>query len=120
MAPIIESIEIARAPEDVYAYIDDLATHGEWQQQITSVRVETDGPTRVGSRVVEKRRIGGREQEIAYEVTEHEPPRVFAFRGTGGPVPRRRPSHGRAGRRRHSLPRLARSGLHRSRHREAA
>jgi hypothetical protein len=30
MAPIVESIEIARTPEDVYAYIDQPERHGEW------------------------------------------------------------------------------------------
>ena len=29
--------------------------------------------------------MGSREMEVAYEVTQHEPPRGFAFRGTGGP-----------------------------------
>ena len=86
MAPIIHSIEIARRPEEVFAYIDDLERHGEWQAQITNTRVDTEGPTRVGTQVVERRRMGRREQEVAYEITEHEPPRVFAFRGTGGPI----------------------------------
>ena len=48
MAPIVESIEINRSPEDVFAYVDDLGKHGEWQEQIVSTHVETDGPTRVG------------------------------------------------------------------------
>ena len=30
--------------------------------------------------------MGKREQEITYEVTEHDPPRTFAFRGIDGPV----------------------------------
>lgn len=86
MAPIRESVEIARRPEDVFAYIDDLARHGEWQEQIVKIRVETEGPTRVGTHVTETRRAGGREMELGYEVTEHDQPRSFAFRGTNGPV----------------------------------
>ena len=86
MTAIKESIEISRRPEDVFAYIDDLARHGEWQESIVSSHVDTDGPTRVGSRATEERRMGSREQEITYEVTEHDPPRTFAFRGTDGPV----------------------------------
>jgi carbon monoxide dehydrogenase subunit G len=85
MAPITHSIEIARRPEDVFAYLDDLARHGEWQEQIVSVRVDP-GPTHVGTQAVERRRMGRREQEVTYEITEHEPPRGFAFRGTGGPI----------------------------------
>ena len=86
MTAIKESIEISRRPEDVFAYIDDLARHGEWQESIVSSHVGTDGPTRVGSRATEVRRMGSREQTMTYEVTEHDPPRVFAFRGTDGPV----------------------------------
>ena len=86
MAPIRAAIEIARRPEDVFAYIDDLARHGEWQSQIVSVHVETEPPTRVGSRATETRRVGRREQTSTYEVTEHDPPRSFGFRGVDGPV----------------------------------
>jgi uncharacterized membrane protein len=83
---IRESIEISRSPEDVFAYIDDLATHGEWQEQVVSAKVAPDGPTKVGTRSTEVRRIGGREQEMTYEVTEHSPPQVFAFRGVDGSI----------------------------------
>ncbi len=86
MAPITASIEIARRPEEVFAYLDDLERHGEWQAQIVSAERQGDGPTRVGSRSSEKRRIGGREQSMSYEVTEHDPPRTFAFHGLDGPV----------------------------------
>src|SRR5438093_13624559 len=86
MAPIVESIEIARRAEDVFAYIDDLARHGEWQGQIESVEVETDGRTRVGSRAREKRRVPGGAREFTYEIVEHDPPRKAAFRGLDGPV----------------------------------
>jgi uncharacterized protein YndB with AHSA1/START domain len=86
MASIVESIEIDRSPEDVFAYLEDLSRHGEWQPAIVGVEVHTPGPTRVGTRATEVRRIGGREQQMTYEVTEHEPPRRFAFRGLDGPI----------------------------------
>jgi uncharacterized membrane protein len=86
MATIVESIEIDRRPEDVFAYIDDLGLHGEWQEQIVSVRVETSGPTRVGTRAIEKRKLPGGTREITYEITEHDPPRRASFRGVNGPV----------------------------------
>lgn len=86
MAPIRETIEIARRPEEVFVYLDDLARHGEWQEQVVSVRMLTDGPTRVGSRASEVRRVGGREQTVTYEVTEHDPPQRFGFRGVDGPI----------------------------------
>jgi uncharacterized membrane protein len=83
---IRESIEISRSPEDVFAYIDDLATHGEWQEQVVSAKVDGDGPTRIGTRAIETRKVGGREQQMTYEVTEHRPPQVFAFRGVDGSI----------------------------------
>jgi uncharacterized membrane protein len=87
VAPIRESIEIARRPEDVFAYLDDMERHGEWQPEIVTARVVTDGPTKVGTRVTETRRVvGGREQTMTYEITEHSPPRSFAFHGIDGPI----------------------------------
>jgi uncharacterized membrane protein len=86
MAPIRESVEIDRPPQDVFAYIDDLSRHGEWQEQIVSVRVETEGPTRVGTRATDTRRVPGGPREITYEITEHDPPRKASFRGVNGPV----------------------------------
>ena len=86
MAPITASIEITRSPSDVFAYLDDLSRHGEWQEQIVSAEPLGDGPTRVGTRSTEQRRMGRRVQEVTYEVTEHDPPRAVAFRGVDGPV----------------------------------
>jgi uncharacterized membrane protein len=86
MAPFVDSIEINRRPEDVFAYFDQLGKHGEWQDQIVSVHVETDGPTRVGTRATDKRRLPGGTRDITYEVTEHDPPRKSSFRGVNGPI----------------------------------
>ena len=47
---ITETIEINRPPQDVFAYLDDLARHREWQEQIVEVEVDTEGPVGVGTR----------------------------------------------------------------------
>jgi uncharacterized membrane protein len=86
MAPITASIEIGRSPEGVFAYLDDLSRHGEWQAQIREVQVLTDGPTRVGTQVREKRQVPGGARDITYEITAHDPPRSVSFRGVDGPV----------------------------------
>jgi uncharacterized membrane protein len=83
---IVESIEIARTPEEVFAYLDRLDRHGEWQEAILAVSVSPEGPTRVGTRATERRRVPGGPREITYEITEHEPPRRVSFRGVDGPV----------------------------------
>ena len=83
---ITHTIEIDRTPEDVFAYLDRFDRHGEWQDQIVSARIETEGLVRVGTRVKEIRKIGGREQDTSFEVTEYEPPSKSSFRGVTGPV----------------------------------
>jgi uncharacterized membrane protein len=86
VATIVHSVEIARRPEEVFAYLDDLDRHGEWQSEIVSSKRETDGPTRVGTRATDVRRVPGRTQSVTYEITEHDPPRKVAFRGVNGPI----------------------------------
>jgi uncharacterized membrane protein len=86
MAPISESIEIDRRPEDVFVYLDDVKRHGEWQEQIVDVQRQDDGPLGVGSRVKETRRVPGGDRSMTYEVTEHDPPRRSSFRVLDGPV----------------------------------
>ena len=86
MTKIVHSIEIAKSPQEVFAYIDQLERHGEWQGSIVSVTRDTDGPTRVGSRATDVRKTPGGNQSVTYEITEHDPPRRAAFRGTNGPV----------------------------------
>jgi uncharacterized membrane protein len=83
---IKHSVEINRPAAEVFAYLDQLERHREWQSSIVSTRVETDGPTRVGTRVAERRRVPGGARDVPYEITEHEPPRKSSFHGTAGPV----------------------------------
>jgi uncharacterized protein YndB with AHSA1/START domain len=86
MAPIVESIEIARRPEEVFAYVTQFDKHPDWQPGLVSSTVEGGGPIRAGSRVVEVRRVPGREVAYTGEITRLEPPRTFSFQGLTGPV----------------------------------
>ena len=79
-------IDINRPAEEVFAYLDQVDRHNEWQGALVSTTVETDGPIRVGTRVVERRNLPGGRRDIPYEITEHDPPRKTSFRGTAGPV----------------------------------
>jgi len=83
---IKHSVEISRPPDEVFAYLDQLDRHGEWQGAIQAVTVETDGPTRVGSRATETRKVPGGARQITYEISEHDPPWKVSFRGVNGPV----------------------------------
>ena len=80
------SVEINRPAEEVFAYLDQLERHTEWQRTLVSAKIQTEGPTRVGTRVVERRKAPGGVRTIPYEITEHEPPYKASFRGTAGPV----------------------------------
>ena len=44
MAPISESVEINRRPEEVFAYLDEVERHSEWQEQIVDVQPQGDEP----------------------------------------------------------------------------
>ena len=81
---IKHSIEINRPAEEVFAYLDQVDRHNEWQGQLVSTAIETDGPVRVGTRVVERRNVPGGARDFPYEITEHDRARKVSFRGTGG------------------------------------
>jgi uncharacterized membrane protein len=81
---IRHSIEINRPAEEVFAYLDQVDRHNEWQGSLASTTVETDGPIRVGTLVVERRKVPGGARDFPYAITEHDPPRGVSFRGTAG------------------------------------
>lgn len=85
MPPIISTIDIARAPEEVFAYVTDPATMNEWQRGVTSGRMDR-APTVVGARCLTTRKIGGATREVVAEITEYDPPRRWADRGIAGPI----------------------------------
>jgi uncharacterized protein YndB with AHSA1/START domain len=86
MSAIKETVEIARRPEDVYAYMADPAHMGEWQESLVSVRPTDDLPPHVGSRSVVTRRINKREFTMTNQIDEMDPPRSFKAHGIDGPV----------------------------------
>jgi uncharacterized protein YndB with AHSA1/START domain len=86
VAPIVTEVQIARPPEEVFAYVTDPSHFTEWQQGVTSGRIEGDEPTHVGSRCITTRRIGGSERTVTTEITELTPPRTWADHGLDGPI----------------------------------
>jgi uncharacterized protein YndB with AHSA1/START domain len=91
MPPIVSSFEIARPPDEVYAYVTDPSRFSEWQNDVLRVRIEGGRPPGVGTRFTTIRRIGRVEQTTTQEITEVTPPRSWAARGVDGPF---RPSAG--------------------------
>ena len=86
MAPIVASVEIARRPEDVFAYITDPSHLPEWQDSVVRVKTEAGAPTGGGSRSVVTRRVGPREIDMTTDLVDLNPPRSWRVRGVDGPV----------------------------------
>lgn len=86
LAPIVSSIEIARPPAEVFAYVTDPARLAEWQKSVVSTRVEGTGPPSVGTRASVTRRIGPIERAMTAELAELTPSSSWAVRGVDGPV----------------------------------
>jgi carbon monoxide dehydrogenase subunit G len=74
------TIEIARAPEDVFAYLTDVSNLPAWQAGVRSATLRN-------GRVEESRSLLGRELRTTLEIVEQEEPRLFTLRALDSPVP---------------------------------
>jgi uncharacterized protein YndB with AHSA1/START domain len=83
---VVESIEIARRPEDVFAYVSQVDRHPEWQDNLVSSEWQSEGPPQAGMRIVQVRRLPGGRRRFTLELTEYDPPRRMAIRGLDGPM----------------------------------
>lgn len=86
MSPIVTQIEIARSPQDVFAYATDPAHFSEWQDDVVAAGTVTDGPLGVGSRFTTTRRIGRTNRTMTQEVRASNAPTRWAARGVDGPL----------------------------------
>ena len=86
MTAIVETVEIARSPDDVFAYLSDLGRHHEWQSALVNTEVVTEGPTRLGSRAKDTRKVPMGKQTFTYEITEFDPPKRTSFKMMDGPI----------------------------------
>jgi uncharacterized protein YndB with AHSA1/START domain len=84
MPPMVSSIEIARPPEEVFAYATDPSRFAEWQNDV--VRIQGGHPPSVGSRFTTTRRIGRVEYRLTQEITELSAPRRWAASSVDGPL----------------------------------
>ena len=74
------TIEIARPPAAVYAYLTDVGNLPAWQSGVRTAELR-DG------RIEETRSLLGRELHTALEIVEQEEPRLFTLRALNSPVP---------------------------------
>jgi len=80
------SIEINCIPAEVFAYVEQLEKHSEWQEAIITAHKEPPGPTKLGTRNTEMRLVPGGPREIVSEIIEYNPPVHIAARGLNGPI----------------------------------
>jgi uncharacterized protein YndB with AHSA1/START domain len=80
------TLDVARPPSEVFAYVSDPRNLREWQG---TARVEqlTEGAVGVGTRFRETHERMGRRLESVTEVTAYEPDSRFAIRVVEGPLP---------------------------------
>ena len=81
MAPITCTAEVARRPDEVFAYTTHPSRFGEWQPNVIGGHMDGAGPHGVGARCLTTRRIGFAEREITSEVTHVDPPWRWGVRG---------------------------------------
>ena len=86
MSPMVSTIEVARAPAEVFSYATDPTRFAEWQRDVVSVHADAPGTPEVGSRFSTTRRIGGVDRTMTQEVTQLDAPRSWAVRGVDGPI----------------------------------
>lgn len=73
------TVEIARTPEDVFAYLTDVTNLTAWQSGVRAAAV-------AAGRVVETRSFLGREFRTTLEILAEEPTRLFTLKALDGPV----------------------------------
>ena len=81
------TIEVARKPEDVFAYLTNVSNLPAWQSGVHTAQIEDAGAPRIGARIRESRHMLGRELNMTLEITEYDAPRVFSLRALESPVP---------------------------------
>jgi len=79
------TVEIARTPEEVFAYLTDVSNLPHWQSGVHAATLE--GPPAAGALIHESRHMLGRELHTSLEIEEYEPPRLFTLRALSSPVP---------------------------------
>jgi uncharacterized protein YndB with AHSA1/START domain len=86
MAPITTTTEVARPPDEVFAYATDPTRFVEWQRNVVGGHMDTQGPINVGTRCLTTRHIGFAERAVISEVTHIDPPQTWGVRGIDGPI----------------------------------
>ena len=79
--PLEFTIDVNARPDEVFAYVADVAHHGDWANPKAGLQVEplSGGTTEVGSKYRSSQKFLGKDTGAEITVTRYEPSRVFAF-----------------------------------------
>lgn len=89
MFDLTESIDIARSPADVFAFLTDPARRSEWDRSVVSETLVSPPPVAVGSRIRTRMRVMGRELEFEWRVRAFDAPTTMAAESDSGTMPTR-------------------------------
>jgi uncharacterized protein YndB with AHSA1/START domain len=84
MPTIVRHIRIAASPEHVWRVLVDVQGQPRWMRDLRSVRMLSEGPLAVGTRMIGEVHMFGLTQADPVEVTALEPPRRYAVAHQGG------------------------------------
>jgi carbon monoxide dehydrogenase subunit G len=79
------AVEIARPPDEVFAFVSDARNRPSWDDSVDSEELTSPQPIGVGSTARTRMRSMGRDYEIDWEIVEHEPPTRQRIESTSGP-----------------------------------
>ncbi len=79
------SVDIARPTDEVFSYVADYRNDPAWRAEVRDMRILSDGPSGVGSRVRETAVLWGGRVVTESVISAHEPNRRVAFEAIAGP-----------------------------------
>lgn len=82
MGTIAASVRIEATQEKAFAYLADIARHGEWTDDKVVIEPASEGEVGVGSRFRSTGHMMGKDWPMELEVTAWEPPSRLAFTTT--------------------------------------
>ena len=79
--PLEFKIDVNASPDEVFAYVADVAKHADWANPKAGLQIETvsEGAAAVGSKFRSSQKFVGKKTGAEITITRYEPSRVFAF-----------------------------------------
>ena len=80
------TLHVPKGPDEAFAYVSDFEKAPEWISEMANIQKVTPGEVGVGTRFTQTVSLAGAPVEMTVQVTEYDPPRVYAYDGEGGPA----------------------------------